>query len=1140
MRHLRGHILLAFCTMFVGICAAQQPSTVTTSTAVSVPNLIRYSGTLKDAQGAALPSATTGITFAIYNQQDGGAPIWMETQNVASDATGNYSVLLGSTTTTGLPTDLFSQQEQRWLGIQIEGQAEQPRVLLVSVPYAFKAHEAETLGGLPASAFVQASPSNALGKPSADTGTPLNALIAAGNASGTSSAEPGSPAPCATPITGYIPYWNPEPTLCNSAIFQSGSNIGIGTITPGSPLAVNASTTPASSSVVSVTQTAATSISGYAISAVSNAYTINAVSNDTTGFSGAIRGYSSAPSGFGIFGGETSATGINYGVYGRSASTGGVGVWGSSTSATGSTVGIIASVASANGTAAVLNNAAGGKIISGQNNGVQKFSVDGSGNVNALGTFTGNGSGLTGIQFTQLSGTLANSQLSGAYGNVLSLSNSGNSFGGSFSGSGSGLTGIQFSQLGGTLSSSQFGGTYTNPLTLSSTSNVYYGNGSNLTGIVLGAGSPYYIQNGTALQSGASFNIDGSGSIGGILTGTTAINTTGTYQIGGSAVVSTASPADGNLFVGIGAGTNNTSGQGTSNSFYGYHAGFGNTLGYGNNFFGNAAGSNNTSGYLDVYIANQGPAPGNESNTIRIGDPANQYYSYIAGIYGNVPSGQTFPVVVNSNGQLGTGFGNTGVLSWNGRTGMVVPEPGDYQFPMIEGTVGNSQLSGNYPNLVSLSNSGNTFAGTYSGTYMGNGSGLTGVLPAAGSPNYIQNGTLQQINASFNIDGSGTVGQAFSAMAVNSATNYTIGSGPFNTVLSVTNSASQGDLFVGVGAGGTQPGGLDNTYTGYQAGYSNNAQDNTISGYQAGYNNTGSNNTFYGYEAGGFNGGIQAGGGSNSFFGWSAGSNNTSGSDNIFIGLEAGQSNTGGSNNIFIGSEAGQSNTSGGSNIYIGVGSLGFQESNVIRIGTSGTLAGQQDAVYIAGIVNTPVANTNPVCVLATGQLGACNSSSRRFKDQIADMGDSSSKLFQLRPVSFIYKPQYDDGTHALQYGLIAEEVATIYPEMALYDKDGQPSGVKYQLLAPMLLNELQKQHAVVTAQQDELQTQLQQINTQRQEIDGLKLQLQQQNASLQLRNASLEERLSKLESYVATQTRMQTASDNPPAAPLSAGGNSQ
>jgi hypothetical protein len=113
MRHVRGPILLALCTLLVCICAAQQPSTIATATTVSVPNLIRYSGTLKDAQGAAVPSATTGVTFAIYKQQDGGAPIWMETQNVATEASGNYSVLLGSTTAAGLPADLFSQEEQR-------------------------------------------------------------------------------------------------------------------------------------------------------------------------------------------------------------------------------------------------------------------------------------------------------------------------------------------------------------------------------------------------------------------------------------------------------------------------------------------------------------------------------------------------------------------------------------------------------------------------------------------------------------------------------------------------------------------------------------------------------------------------------------------------------------------------------------------------------------------------------------------------------------------------------------------------------------------------------------------------------------------------------------------------------------------
>jgi hypothetical protein len=101
-----------------------------------------------------LASSTVGVTFAIYKQQDGGAAVWMETQSVATDGSGNYSVLLGSTTAAGTAGDLFSQQEQRWLGVQVEGQAEEPRVLLVSVPYAFKAHEAETLGGKSVSDFV--------------------------------------------------------------------------------------------------------------------------------------------------------------------------------------------------------------------------------------------------------------------------------------------------------------------------------------------------------------------------------------------------------------------------------------------------------------------------------------------------------------------------------------------------------------------------------------------------------------------------------------------------------------------------------------------------------------------------------------------------------------------------------------------------------------------------------------------------------------------------------------------------------------------------------------------------------------------------------------------------------------------------
>ena len=147
MRTIRHSFLLLTLLTLVSNLLAQQSST-------TVPNLIRYGGVLKDAQGAAMASRTVGVTFLIYSQQEGGAPVWLETQNVATDATGHYSVLLGSTTATGLPGDLFAQQEQRWLAVKVEGQPEQPRVLLVSVPYAMKAAEADRLAGHSASEFV--------------------------------------------------------------------------------------------------------------------------------------------------------------------------------------------------------------------------------------------------------------------------------------------------------------------------------------------------------------------------------------------------------------------------------------------------------------------------------------------------------------------------------------------------------------------------------------------------------------------------------------------------------------------------------------------------------------------------------------------------------------------------------------------------------------------------------------------------------------------------------------------------------------------------------------------------------------------------------------------------------------------------
>ena len=139
MRSLTCLALLIF--SLIAVSPAQPASTT------AVPNLINYSGTLVLSEGVGVPAKMVGVTFAIYRQQDGGAPLWLETQNVTPDSTGHYSVLLGSTRAEGIPAELFNTKDQLWLGVQMQGEAEQPRVLLVSVPYALKAGDAATVGG---------------------------------------------------------------------------------------------------------------------------------------------------------------------------------------------------------------------------------------------------------------------------------------------------------------------------------------------------------------------------------------------------------------------------------------------------------------------------------------------------------------------------------------------------------------------------------------------------------------------------------------------------------------------------------------------------------------------------------------------------------------------------------------------------------------------------------------------------------------------------------------------------------------------------------------------------------------------------------------------------------------------------------
>ena len=216
--------------------------------------------------------------------------------------------------------------------------------------------------------------------------------------------------------------------------------------------------------------------------------------------------------------------------------------------------------------------------------------------------------------------------------------------------------------------------------------------------------------------------------------------------------------------------------------------------------------------------------------------------------------------------------------------------------------------------------------------------------------------------------------------------------------------------------------------------------------------------------------------GDNTALGVSALASNTTGVGNTAIGVRALGNNTTGSANIAIGFNAGAVVTTGFSNIHIGhPGNSG--DSDVIRIGL-----GIQRATFIAGIrsVTTGVNDALAVLIDSAGQLGTA-SSSRRVKTDIHDLGDQSRALHQLRPVSFRYRSHPPDGP--LEYGLIAEEVAEIYPDLVVRDKGGQPSGVRYHVLPAMLLNEVQKQHA-------QLREQTARLDAQQREIDELRAQV--------------------------------------------------
>ena len=284
---------------------AQQTSSMASSAPSSpngagVPQLVNYSGVLTDINGKAL-AAVVGVTFALYPDAEGGAPLWAETQNIQPTKSGHYTVMLGSTSSTGLPQDVFVSGEARWLGVQVEGQAEAPRVLLVAVPYALKAGDAETIGGLPASAFVLAN---------GDAGTASSAKSATAAISAAApknSAPPANPAVTGKGTVNHVPMWDTTSDIVDSLIFQKSSNIGIGTMAPAATLDVMGKTDVRDTLTLfpkSTDNTVAVSGTAFNISSLGK---VTFVSGQTFPGAGTITGVATA-AGSGLSGGGTTGT----------------------------------------------------------------------------------------------------------------------------------------------------------------------------------------------------------------------------------------------------------------------------------------------------------------------------------------------------------------------------------------------------------------------------------------------------------------------------------------------------------------------------------------------------------------------------------------------------------------------------------------------------------------------------------------------------------------------------------------------------------------------------------------------------------------------------------------------------------------
>ena len=746
MKNVRVVMLSLLMVLLCSLCSAAQQSATAAANA-TVPPLIPFSSVATDEGGSSL-SGVVNITFSLYAGQQGGAPLWTEIQNnIQLDPTGHYSVQLGITQPNGVPTPLFTTAEARWLGVRIAEQVEQPRVLLLSVPYALKAGDAATIGGLPPSAFVLAAP------PSGSSPTaPMD---------GSATPQNSAPPPTGTVVTGtgtvnFLPLWDSTSDIISSVLFQSGTGttakVGINTTTPATTLDVKGSGTIRGTLSLPATGTAtatkgansqplnlaASSFSSTTGKAVAQTFQWQAepVGNDKATNSATLNL---------LFGSGTTKpaeTGLNI------ASTGVItfntgqafpntisGV----TTATGS--GLIGGATSGTPSLSLLNNCTINQVLQWNGTAWVCATVSGGGGSGTV-TSVATGLGLFGGPITT-SGTLTIDTT------MVPQLGTANTFTGNQT-----VTGNVISTTGYEI---QFAGTnylfdYGSPFTGAGLGNSYLGFAGNATTTGQGnvaAGWAALLANTTGADNtavGLSALFTNSSGI-----ENTAVGMDALFANGGGST----STGNGNTAVGYGAAYNNLTGY--SNTAIGAHALFNNNAGVYNTASGGYALNNNTTGNYNTALGYQaGPSTGALTNTtaiganalvsesnalvlggtganavkVGIGTSAPAYTLDAAGTIRSSTGGFMFPDgTTQTTAATGGGGSITGVTAGTGLTG--------------GGTSGNVTLSIN-PAVIPELSAANAFSGTITaGTSSSSSFGVLGESNAASGQNYGVGGLAQ-------------------------------------------------------------------------------------------------------------------------------------------------------------------------------------------------------------------------------------------------------------------------------------------------------------------------------------------------------------------------------------------------------------